>query len=99
MVQQQNVVTSQGSQTTDQGQHTFMCTLPNSSGSSHFSLNENDEFNLEAMEEDKVKGNEEEEEEECNNGKQRRRKTKQKANTHNTNSDNRNLDAMDVPMV
>ncbi len=27
------------------------------------------------------------------------RKTKQKANTQNSDSDNRNLDAMDVPMV
>ena len=76
-----------------------MCTFPNSSGSSHFSLNEGDEFNMEAMEKDKVEGNEEEEEDKCNNGKQRGRKLKRKANTLNTDSDNRNSDAMDVPMV
>ncbi len=53
----------------------------------------------EAMEGDEFKGNEEEEEEECDNGKQRRRKTKRQANTQNTDSDNRNVDAMDVLMV
>ncbi len=53
----------------------------------------------EAMEGDKFEGNKEEEEEGCDNGKQRRRKTKRQANTQNTDSDNRNLDAMDVPMV
>jgi hypothetical protein len=91
MVQQQHG-TSLGSHMTDQHWSEFMCTLLNSHSSYSFSLDKDDKFYSNGMEEDKE---EKEGKEECCNGDHIKRNLKQRSykSRHAQNNDDDNQDS------